>query len=74
MMTRRLGGNMQNRLTWVFALTSNGSAFLILLLYSIAGTWKEWGILAQIYMWVSIVATALITLGLVVAGLFRGDC
>jgi hypothetical protein len=74
MMTRRLGGNMQNRLTWVFALTSNGSAFLILLLYSIAGTWKEWGILAQIYMWVSVVATASITLGLVVAGLFRGDC
>ena len=67
----RRGDEVQD-IVWV-GITSNGSAFLILLLYGIAGTWKGWGILAQIYMWVSVVATASITLGLVVAGLFRGD-
>src|SRR5215204_1033101 len=63
----RLGrGDEVQDIVWV-GITSNGSAFLILLLYGIAGTWKGWGILAQIYMWVSVVATASITLGLVVA-------
>jgi len=69
----RLGrGDEVQDIVWV-GITSNGSAFLILLLCGISGTWNGWGVLARIYMWASVVATASITLGLVVAGLFRGD-
>jgi hypothetical protein len=69
---RRLArGDEVQDIVWV-GITSNGSAFLILLLCGIAGTWKGWGILAQTYMWVSVLLTASLTLGLVVAGLFRG--
>jgi hypothetical protein len=57
-------------IVWV-GITSNGLASLILCFSGFKGAWKEWGILARIYMWVSALATALITLGLV-AGLFRG--
>lgn len=56
---------------WV-GITSNGLASLILFFYGFTGAWKRWGIVAQVYMWVSALATALITLGLI-AGLFRGD-
>src|SRR5215218_5707656 len=70
---RRLGrGDDVRDIVWV-GITSNGLASVILLLSGIAGTWKEWGILARIYMWASALATALITLGLVVAGHFRDD-
>ena len=68
----RLGrGDDIRNIVWV-GVTSNGSAFLILLLWGIAGTWEEWGILARIYMWSSALLTASITLGLI-AGLLRGD-
>jgi hypothetical protein len=67
---RRLGrGDEVRDIVWV-GITSNGSAFLILLLFGIAGAWRGWGILARIYMSVSVVGTASITLGLVVAGLW----
>ena len=69
---RRLGrGDDIRNIVWV-GITSNGSASLILFLYGIVGTWEGWGILAQIYMWISALLTASITLGLV-ASLFRGD-
>jgi hypothetical protein len=69
----RLGrGDDVRDLVWV-GITSNGLASLILLLSGISGAWKVWGILARIYMWASALATALITLGLVVAGHSRGD-
>jgi hypothetical protein len=58
-------------IVWV-GITSNGTAFLILLLFGIAGTWTDWGVWARIYMWVSVFLTASLTLGLVVSGLFRG--
>lgn len=70
---RRLGrGDEVGDIVWV-GITSNGSAFLILLLCGIAGTWKGWDILARSYMWISTLLTASITLGLVVTGLFRGE-
>ena len=50
---------------WV-GIISNGSAFLILLLF--AGQWKRWGTKAKIYMWGSTIMTLLITLGLIVFG------
>lgn len=70
---RRLarGEDIRN-IVWV-GVTSNGSASLILLLSGIAGAWEEWGMLARIYMWSSALLTAWIALGLVVAGLFRGN-
>ncbi len=70
---RGLGrGDDVRNIVWV-GITSNGLASLILLLYGIAGAWKEWGMLARSYMWGSTLTTASITLALVVAGLFRGD-
>jgi hypothetical protein len=70
---RRFGrGDDVRNIVWV-GITSNGLASLILLLSGIAGAWKEWGILARSYMWFSALVTTLITLGLVVAGRFRGD-
>lgn len=70
---RRLGRSDDVRdIVWV-GITSNGLASLILVRSGIAGAWKEWGILAQIYMWISALATALITLWLAVAGLLRGS-
>jgi hypothetical protein len=68
---RRLArGDEVQDIVWV-GITSNGLAFLILLLFGIMGAWTEWGIWAQIYMWISVVITASLTLGLVGAGLFR---
>jgi hypothetical protein len=70
---RKLGrGKDVKDIVWV-GITSNGAAFLILSLFGIAGTWNGWDIWARIYMWASVVGTASITLGLVVAGLFGGD-
>ena len=44
---RRLGrGDDIRNIVWV-GITSNGSASLILFLQGIAGTWEEWGTLAQ---------------------------
>jgi hypothetical protein len=70
---RRLsrGDNVRN-IVWV-GITSNGLSSLILLHSGIAGVWKGWDKPARIYMWGSALATGAITLGLVVAGLFRGD-
>jgi hypothetical protein len=71
---RRLGrGEDVRNVVWI-GITSNGLASSILLLSGMTGGWNEWGILAQSYMWVSAFATALLTLGLVVAGLFGSDC
>jgi hypothetical protein len=70
---RRLGrGEDVRNVVWV-GITSNGLASSILLLSGMTGGWNEWGIVARSYMWVSTLATASLTLGLVVAGLFRSD-
>jgi len=45
-------------------IVSNGGACIILLIYGCIGTWANWGLLAQIILWGSIVVTGLITLGL----------
>lgn len=50
---------------WV-GIISNGSAFLLLLMF--AGQWSKWGTRAAVYLWVSTAVTLLITLGLVVFG------
>ena len=52
-------------IVWV-GIVSNGSAFLLLLIF--AGQWSKWGTRAAAFLWVSTAATLLITLGLVVFG------
>ena len=49
-------------------IISNGLACIILLIFGILGRWNDWGILAQVFMWGSAVATVLITLGLTLTG------
>lgn len=66
----RRGEDVRN-IVWV-GITSNGLSSLILVLFGIAGAWEDWGPFARGYMWGSALLTALITLGLVVAGPFRG--
>jgi len=52
---------------WV-GIVSNGGAFLYLLYYGVHGTWASWGVALQIIAWGSVVATSLITIGLLVFG------
>ena len=49
-------------------LVSNGGACIYLLYYGVVGTWSTWGAAIQFIAWSSVVATALITLGLYVFG------
>ncbi len=56
---------------WV-GIVSNGGACLYLLYYGVAGTWTTWGMPVQVIAWGSILATALITIGLLVYGV-KGD-
>lgn len=52
---------------WV-GILSNGGAFLYLLYYGAIGTWNSWGGMIQFVGWASMMATFLITLGLIVFG------
>jgi hypothetical protein len=52
---------------WV-GIVSNGGACAYLLYYGVIGTWSDWGGLVQFIAWGSVVATALITLGLLIYG------
>ncbi len=56
---------------WMGVL-SNGGAFCFLLYYGIVGTWTSWGTVLQVVGWGSVVATFLITAGLMVFGV-RGE-
>ncbi len=56
---------------WV-GIVSNGGACLYLLYYGVAGSWTSWGMPVQVIGWGSVVATALITIGLFVYGV-TGD-
>jgi len=49
-------------------IVSNGGAFFILSIGAFQGTWAAWGSLARIAMWISLVATGLISAGLIVFG------
>ncbi|MBC2716116.1 MAG: hypothetical protein HF978_12485 [Desulfobacteraceae bacterium] len=48
-------------------VVSNGLATIILFYNGILGNWSNWGILGQLYMWFSAVATLALSVGLVVA-------
>ena len=53
--------------TVTVGIISNGLACTILLIFGILGSWSDWGIWVQAFMWGSAVATGLITFGLVVS-------
>ena len=57
---------------WV-GIVSNGGACLYLFYYGIAGTWSEWGAAVQFIAWGSVLATAIITSGLIAFGVFGKD-
>lgn len=57
---------------WV-GLVSNAGGCVYLLYYGVAGTWSEWGVTIQFIGWSSVVATALITLGLLMFGVRGTD-
>ena len=52
---------------WV-GIVSNGGACLYLVFYGVSGSWSTWGGAIQFIAWGSAIATAFITLGLVVYG------
>ncbi len=54
---------------WV-GIVSNGGGCLYLLYYGLIGTWADWGSAIQFIAWGSVIATALITLGLIVFGVY----
>ncbi len=56
---------------WV-GIVSNGGACLYLLYYGLSGAWSGWGAWIQFTGWSSVLATALITLGLLRYGV-RGS-
>jgi hypothetical protein len=51
--------------TVIVGIVSNLLACIILLINGVLGKWKNWGMLAKIYMWGSVIATGGITAGLV---------
>jgi len=59
-----------SRIVWI-GIASNGGAFIVLFLGALSKTWSSWGICAQIFMWGSLIATALITVGLIRFGIMR---
>lgn len=52
---------------WV-GIVSNTGACLILLLYGLSGAWNTWGFFLQWGLWVSMAATGLIALSLILFG------
>jgi len=45
-------------------IVSNGLAFIVLFFSGTSGSWSDWGMLGQIYMWVSTILTFLFTVSL----------
>ncbi len=53
---------------WV-GIVSNGGACMYLIFFGLTGTWNQWGELLQSILWISVFATAIITIGLYVFGI-----
>ena len=52
---------------WV-GIVSNGGAALLLGLSGVKGVWENWGLVAQVSMWASVICLWGITLGLITLG------
>lgn len=57
---------------WV-GIVSNGGACLCLLYFGLSGQWSKWSAVMQSITWMSIIATAFITAGLIGFGVFGSD-
>jgi len=66
-----MAGRYQPGPIWV-GIVSNGGACTYLLYYGLVGEWATWGIIVQGIFWLSVGATALITLGLYFKGVRGG--
>ena len=64
-----LRGGYPAAIVWV-GIVSNGGAFLYLVLNAVSGTWASWGIYARAAMWILLVATGVITAGLITFGVW----
>ncbi len=60
-------GEYPHGVVWV-GIVSNGGACAMLCAAAIVGVWSEWGVLARVVMWGSLVGTGGITAGLVAFG------
>jgi hypothetical protein len=63
------GGDIVD-VVWV-GIVSNGLVSILLFVFGFLGEWISWGVLAQTYMWGSALVTGLITIGLIITGLFK---
>jgi hypothetical protein len=61
---RTLHGGRYPADTVLVGLVSNGLACGLLVAYGLAGAYAPWGRAARVYMWISALATGLVTLGL----------
>ncbi|GBD89860.1 hypothetical protein BMS3Abin04_00573 [bacterium BMS3Abin04] len=52
-------------------IVSSGLAFIVLFYLGISGSWAEWGLIGQIYMWGSVVLTFMLTAGLYLGFKFK---
>ncbi|HWK89443.1 MAG TPA: hypothetical protein VNP72_05585 [Longimicrobium sp.] len=59
--------------TVTVGIVSNGGSCLILLFYGLRGTWNDWQGPGPVFMWASVVATGLVTAGLIAYGLRPAD-
>ena len=64
-------GEYPEATVWV-GIVSNGGAAMILAFYGLSGCWQDWGGIARLMMWGSLLATSAITAGLFICGV-RGD-
>ena len=60
-------GSYPNGVVWM-GITSNGSACTALIVAAGIGVWEDWEFIPRIYMWLSLIATGGITMGLVIFG------
>ncbi len=59
-------------IVWV-GVVSNGLASLLIFLYGFLGSYQEWSLIGQIYMWFSAFLAGFITVGLLVTGLLKSS-
>jgi hypothetical protein len=52
-------------------IISNGGTCALLAFFGIKGAWLTWGTFAQFAMWTSLILTGIITIGLIITGVWR---
>lgn len=70
--TRLQAGKDMEHIVWV-GIASNGLITFLLILYGFLGSYNEWLLSGQIYMWGSALLTGFITVGLFVTGILKNQ-